>query len=179
MSGNNLSNCELFICKVATVKHHIISALFQPHQLMQRWQHQNKYLKRAGLREAEFISLGALRKALASAKTQVNQGWIMTLCASSLKLNGSATNIWLVRWFQALKEHCYIRTYQSINFRKRRGIIGQNRKNNANPVGWKFSGNTGLQLSHIHVLWKHSIQLGNLSKQHLLPLIKWNIFTTL
>lgn len=28
-SGNDLSSCELFICKVATVKHHIISALFQ------------------------------------------------------------------------------------------------------------------------------------------------------
>lgn len=146
---------------------------------MQGWQHQNKYLKRAGLRKAKFISLGALRKALASAKTQVNPGWIMTLCASCLKLNDSATNIWLVRWFQALTGHCYIRMEQSIDFRKRRGIIGQNRKNNVNPMGWKFSGNTGLQLSHIHVLWKHSIQLGNLSKQCLLPLIKGNVFTTL
>jgi len=29
ISGNDLSSCELFICKVATVKHHISSALFQ------------------------------------------------------------------------------------------------------------------------------------------------------
>lgn len=29
ISGNNLSSCELFICKVAIVKHHISSALFQ------------------------------------------------------------------------------------------------------------------------------------------------------
>lgn len=43
-----------------------------------------------------------------------------------------------------------------------------------------FSGNTCLQLSHIYVLWKHTMQLGKLlSKQRLLSLIKGNVFTIL
>lgn len=43
-----------------------------------------------------------------------------------------------------------------------------------------LSGNTCLQLSHIYVLWKHTIQLGKLlSKQCLLTLIKGNVFTIL
>lgn len=74
MSGNNLSSCELFICKVATVNHHIISALFQHSPANAEVTASEQTPERAGLRKAKFISLGALRKALASAKTQENQG---------------------------------------------------------------------------------------------------------
>lgn len=110
MSGNNLSNCELFICKIATVKHHIISALFQHSPANAEVTASEQVSEESRTEGCKVHIIWCFEKSPCLSQNTSERGWIMTLRTSSLKLNGSATNIWLVRWLQALKGHCYMRT---------------------------------------------------------------------
>lgn len=99
MPNNNLASGELFICKVATVKHHITSALFK------------RSLTNAEVRESEEIPENSRTEGsqvhfktwcfeknpcLSRSMATVNEVSFMMVHANPVQINGSATRTCLI-----------------------------------------------------------------------------------
>lgn len=152
MSNNNLSSGELFICKVATEKHHITSALFKcsPTNAEVRESDEIPENSRTEGSQVHFKTRCFENSpCLGWSMATLNEVSFMMVDTNPVQINGSSTRTCLIWWFLFLRGFWYIWT-QSISLWKKKGI-----------TGWK-SKNTCIQLGHVHVFWEHNIQFGNL-----------------